>query len=393
MKRMSQIPRIELDPRDDDDLLEECYLRTYNASDGRINDFRSSSVVTALFEGIVHSEAHLLWYLNQLPEAVAFEVMRYSTGIERSDGTPSKGTVYFQLTEPQGTNFLIDTSYPIPYQDTFFTLDSPVVIPAGAYEATGTITCNSVGSRYNIAPWGLVITNTGLSNLSTIYNQTAISGGSDLEPLEETLDRMQRVIRQRQTLVSAKNYEDRAVELLGGGRALAVPLLGSDQASTATGQVHMFLLGNDGVAPSTATLSAIRQTLTDEGFVASYCWASPVEFAELQLDVVATVSLVSDDLSEVIWDAVSELYSPLRYPFGQSISVQDLVYTIRASDDRVSSVFSCLINGSSLDIALPKRWSLPFIRVMTLTLVDGVNSVNYNFGNPDGLVEGTGLDE
>ncbi len=390
---MSQIPRLELDPRNDSDLLQECYLRTYNASDGRINDFRDSSVVTALFEGMVHAQANLLWYLNQLPEALAFETMRYTTGVERSDGTPAKGTLYFQLEAPQATSFLVDTSYTIPYKDTYFTLDEPLVIPAGAYEASGAVTCNKVGTSYNAAPFGVTITNTGLNNLSTIYNLEAISGGSDLEPLELTLDRMQRVIRQRSTLVSAQQYQDRAVELLGGGRALAIPLLSSDRLSTATGQVHLFLLGNDGKPPNTATLSSLANTLTEEGFIASYCWTSPVELFDITCDFVITVTSVSEELALAVYQALSDLYNPLSYPFGQSVSIQDAVYTLRLCDNRVKSVFSTLINGNSLDFALPYRWSLPFLRSVTITLVDGVNSVSYTYGSNDGLVEGTGLEE
>lgn len=390
---MSQIPRINLDPTNDEELLQECYIRCYNASDGRINDFRDSSVVTALYEGFVHAQANLLWFLNQLPEAVAFEVMRYSTQVERSDGTPAKGVLFFQLEAPQATTFLIDTSYTIPYLDTYFTLDTPLVIPAGAYEASGAVTCAKVGTQYNSLPFSIVITQTGITNLATIYNLEPISGGSDLEPLETTLQRMQRVIRQRSTLVSAKQYEDRAVELLGGGRALAVPLLSSNRLDTATGQVHLFLLGNDGKAPNTATLSSIRSTLTSEGFVASYCWASPIEFTDLNTEFVITVTAVSQELATLLYEALQELYSPLLYPFGKSISVQDCIYKLRLADDRVTQVFSALINGNSLDFALPYQWSLPFLRSSVITLVDGVNSVSYTFGTNEGLVEGTGLDE
>lgn len=390
---MSQIPRITLDPQNDEELLQQCYLRTYNASDGRINDFRDSSVVTALFEGMVFAQANLLWYLNQLPEAVAFEVMRYSTGVERSDGTPAKANLYFQLSSPQATPFLIDTAYTIPFKDTYFTLDAPLVIPAGAYEAVGAATCAKVGAMYNTPSFGLVVTNTGLTNLASIYNLDPISGGSDLEPLENTLARMQRIIRQRSTLVSAKQYEDRAVELLGGGRALAVPLLAADKLSTATGQVHMFLLGNDGQPPNTPTLSDISSTLTSEGFAASYCWASPVAFYDINCEFVITVTAVSQQLAQTLYNSLRELYSPLLYPFGQSISIQDAIYQLRLADVNVKQVLSALINGNSLDIGLPERWSLPFLRSVVITLVDGVNSISYTFGDNTGIVEGTGLEE
>lgn len=390
---MSQIPRLELDPRNDEDLLQQCYLRAYNASDGRINDFRDSSVVTALYEGMVHAQANLLWYLNKLPEAIAFEVMRYSTGVERQDGTAAKAVLFFQLESPLGSNFLIDTSYTIPYLDAYFTLDEPLVIPAGAYETSGIATCSQVGSKYNGAPFSLVVTNTGLTGLSSIYNLEAISGGSDLEPIEGTLDRMQRILRQRRTLVSARNYEERAVELMGGGRALAVPLLSSDRLSSATGQVHMFLLGNDSALPTTATLNTVKDALTSEGFVASYCWASPVELFDLQLEFVITSTAVSQELAQVIYNALLDLYDPLTYPFGKSISVQDAVYQVRLCDNRVLQVFSALINGNSLDIALPYKWSLPFLRSIVITLVDGVNSISYTFGSNAGLEEGLGEGE
>ena len=351
---MSQIPKIVLDPDDDESLLAQMYTRVYNASEGHINDFREGSVVTALFEGMAYAQGTLLWYLNQLPEALAIEAMRYSTGITRTDGTPAKGVLHFQLGETLGTNFLIDTSYTIPYLDGYFTLDAPLIIPSGAYEATANVTFNKVGSQYNAAPWSIVITNTGLSGLSTIYNDTPMSGGSDLEPLEQTLNRMQRALRQRYTLVTAEHYQDRAVELLGGGRALAIPLLTSDLLTESPGNVHLFLLGNDGDLPNDATLATIRETLTSEGFAASYAWASPVEFYKLSLDIVITVLGVSQNLADSVWEAILDLYNPLTYPFGQSVSLQDLVVSLRGVDG-VTQVFSSLINGSSLDLALSKR--------------------------------------
>ena len=70
------IPSIILDPRNEDEVILSAYDRVRSASNGIINDFSLSSPIAALIEGQAFVQMELLWYLNQLPTALALEVFR-----------------------------------------------------------------------------------------------------------------------------------------------------------------------------------------------------------------------------------------------------------------------------------------------------------------------------
>ncbi|MBH8577223.1 baseplate J/gp47 family protein [Nostocaceae cyanobacterium CENA369] len=186
----TEIPKLVLDPQNDDQLVQLAFDRIREASGGQLNDFRPGSPLAASVEGQVFALAELLFYLNMLPEALALEVFRLS-GVTRNAGTKATGYLRFLLQTPLGSDFIINAGYSVPFKDSFFVLQEQLYIPAGATEADVLVQVYYEGSDLNCPAFGILISSTGVNCLQTIYNAEAITGGSDLETLKSTITRAQ----------------------------------------------------------------------------------------------------------------------------------------------------------------------------------------------------------
>lgn len=381
---MVQIPRIVIDPADDEALLADMYTRAINASGGTLTDARVSSPLAAIFEGVAYSISELLWYANLLPEAVALEVMRYATGLERLDATYAQGTFTFSLLEVRGNDFVIDTTFRVPYLDAYYSPLAPVVIPAGYYEIEAVMKCSVAGSKYNI-PYtlGLNSTSPALTGLGRVYNTAPVTNAADLEPLETTLSRMQHYLRSRNTLLSQDDYELALVTMAGNGSLVkAIPLMDSNKVKGVTGHVHCFLIKSDGTLPTLTECAAYRDTLTEQVFAGSLVWVSPFVFETVDIQMVIEVTEVTQPLANIIGAVITNYLNPLTYT-SQRVRVQDLEFTARKASDSVLGVDMCLINGSQLDYPLGTEWTLPELNILNVTLTDGRATQTYYLGIVD----------
>ena len=263
---LTTIPSLIIDPNNDDQLRTQAYARTQAASNGLLNDFSVGSVTAALLEGSVFAVAELLYYANMLPSALALEVYRLY-GITRSPGTYSSGTLVFQLSAPISSPFVVNPGYTIPYNGSYYVLTQQLVIPAGSLSAYATVQATQVGSAMNAPSYAVVSANPGLNYLQTIYNDAPITGGTDLETLDATIQRGQASIRSKSVLISITDYQQAAISLMGGGSCTVVPLLSSDRSKYLPGQVHLFLSDATGLPASVGTCQIVQQQLQAQSFV------------------------------------------------------------------------------------------------------------------------------
>jgi hypothetical protein len=372
------LPKIVLDPRNEQELLALAYQRTLEASGGTLTDFRPGSPLAALLEGQVFSIAELFYYMNLLPEALAVETFRL-LGITRSGGTKATGTLRFLLQTSLGTDFIINPGFSVPYKDGYFVLKEQLVIPRGALESDVLVEASIAGASMNAPEFDVFITSTGVNFLQTIWNNQAITGGSDLEDLTDTISRAQQSLRSRDVLVSVTDYELAAQALLGAGsRALCIPFLSSDKTLEAPGQVHLFLCDADGQPVSSGTAQSIQAELQRKVFAASQVWISPMELENLTIEVTCGVNLVSESLADEIALAVYGYLSPLAYPWGAKVRPNEIGFSIRQIPD-VTEVDSVIINQEPLPYLLPHRWSCPFADSVIIQLVqpDGLRAIYY----------------
>lgn len=378
------IPRVTLDPQQDEEMIAQAYERIQAASDNLITDFSPSSPVAALVEGQVFVVAELLWYLNQLPTALALEVLRLS-GVSRNAGTKARGQLNFLLSSPLASDFLVSSGFVVPYKDAGYATVDTLIIPAGSLEGSVAVEAMVEGKVYNAPAFAVSGSSTGLSYLQSIYNPDPITGGSDLEPIEETIRRSQLALRTRNTLVTIEDYENKASELLGfGSRATAYPLISSDRHTEVAGNVHVFAVDSIGKPPSAVTCSSVQQALKALSFAGSSVWVSPVELVQVNIETVLRVPNVSQAIADNIYKALFDYLSPLQFPLGGSIRIKELEYLVR-SVDSVLEVTTLLINSQAVNLPMANRYTTPELDVVTVSLVDDLGrSHSYFLGVTDG---------
>jgi hypothetical protein len=216
--------------------------------------------------------------------------------------------------------------------------------------------------------------------VQTFYNKEPLTGGSDLETLEATIDRGQVALRSRDVLVSATDYEIKAQELLGqNSKATAIPLLTSDRITEKEGNVHVFLIGDLLTPPSSGTCLSIQSALQELTFVASRVWVSPYSIFEIDCRIVCEVEQISRSLAEEIYSAIKAYLDPFAFPLGGTVRYKELEYVAR-SVGGVSGVTDLLLNGAAINVIMPYRYSFPSVATCELTLTNGPESQVYNLG-------------
>jgi uncharacterized phage protein gp47/JayE len=376
------IPKIVLDPRNDEDLLEQAKLRTQAASGGTLADFTPSSPVSALLEGVVFPVAELLFYLNLLPEALALEVARLA-GVDRSEGTKATGSLLVQLTNPLGSPFVLPNGYTWTLRGYQYQATEALTIPTGALEGRVAVEAIAVGTAYNQAAYNLSTSQVGLAYVGSVYNDEAITGGSDLEPMEALLVRIQEALRRRDTLITAADFEQFAQEAMGSGsRAWCIPLLNAGRsAEDVTGAVHVMAMDSTGTPASPATCASLRGQMEPRAFAGCSLWVSPVTVEYINIRATIGVPDLSPDIAQDAYAALTASLDPSRYPLGRTVNLRRLERDL-GNVDRVDEVSFMSLANQETNYAMTGKWSLPAIGTLELSMVDpDGNSVTFYFGN------------
>lgn len=369
------IPSLILDPENEQQVILRAYETIRSSSNGLINDFSPSSPIAALVEGQAFVYMEMLWYLNQLPVALALESFRL-LGIERTAGTTAKGSVTFLLSATLASNFVLPQGYFIPFRDAGFKITENLVIPAGSLEATVKVEATRVGSDMNIAAFGLTNLGASLTYLNNIYNGSPINGGSDIEPLKQTIDRAQIAIRSRDTLVTVNDYESVAVFMLGGDSyAKTYPLLEFNKTKETLGHLHVFLLTRQDdfyVAPSVATCQNIQTQLRDRSFVGASVWVSPASIKPVDIEVVVKAEYLHQDIVTDTYVDLLNYLSPNVIGIGSTIPIKEIEYIVR-SVEGVTSVLTATIDRQSLNTPMPNKYTMPMLGNLAITIQDPTN--------------------
>lgn len=384
------IPKLVLDPQNDEEMLAQFHERVRAASGGLLDDTSLGSAQSAIGEGVIFSVQELLYYANLLPEATALEIFRLY-GVERSPGTRAQGEVTVLLNSALTTAFTLPEGFILPYAPegtvgTGYRLTQPLYIAPGVQEGTVTVEATEPGTTYNLEPFGLYLANP-FNYVEAIYNVSRISGGSDIEPLEATILRGQRAVRSRDVLVSVADYEDAAIAAIGTGVAKVIPFLGSDKITETVGQVHVFLTDLAGVPPSVATCQAIQADLQARSFAASQTWVSPCVSVETNIELSLLMPAHDDLVANNVYMAIKEYLSPAVLGIGNPIRCSKLSFYAQ-SVSGIEDVISVRINGQSLDTPMPQPWSIPEVTAVTIVGTDstGLPKIWY-FGEGTGDTE------
>ena len=382
----ADIPKVILDPRDDVTLLSQMYMRVLNASDGQLNKATAGSALAALFEGIVYALATQRWYINNLPEAIAIEMFRFS-GIRRSAGQFATGEVTVLLNNGLGGDFLMSAGTFIPAQFAAqqtlgqgigYTTQADLRIPAGAIEGTVAVKATTLGASLNAIPYQVVVPGAqlGLPYVNTVHNRAAITGGADVEDMVTYIKRVQADLRSNGTLVTTLDFENAVVALAGGSAyAKAIPLMDANRTTPVMGNVAVFFLFNDYTVPSVTNCGDIRTQLLQQTLAGSYVHVYPMDVKPIQIDAVITVQQWSDDILTTVNDALAQYMAVGAFAPGGTLLIDELRYVIRGCSG-VLGVTTVDIEGQGVNLAMPNQWTVPQLSYLYLTMVDQYGNAN-----------------
>jgi hypothetical protein len=350
-----------IDPRNEEELLEQAQLRVFNSSGGQLNDFSENSPVSALLQGQAFAGSEILYYANQLPLALVIDFLKV-TGTYRRLGTKAKVTLTFNLSSPQSVPFTILEGFEVLDESgnfSFFT-DATLQIPAGLVSGSVTATAEDVGSQYNLPAYSLTGISQPLTFLSGVTNVEPSLGGTDEESIESTIERALKALRQ-DNLVSADDYENAAENILGEGSVCkAIGLLAENRATTQLGAVHLFLLNADKQPANEAQLSQVKSDLETRIQLGTSLYVSPMELLNVSGELVARLvpGKNPEEVIDELWQVFSDYLDPSTYPAGQDIILNELEYRLRVTGG-IKDIESLILNGEPLNIPLPNDYTLP----------------------------------
>lgn len=353
---LTNIPKLILDPQTEAELTELAYARIKTASGNTINDFRPGSAIAAFVEGQTFALAELLYYMNMMPEAIAIEVFKLY-GVERSLGTKAAGELTFTLSQPTLDPFVLPVGYSLSYLDTQLTLLTSLFIGVGNQEATVPVQCDSVGTAYNANAFDILITSIGLAKVNTVYNRKALTGGSDLESIDNLVARCQAATVARTSIITKLDYELSAQKEMGvGSRAVVIPNLASDAVAFRQASIALFLLDATGKPASLTTCAQVRSALFNRILIGTDLNCFPAEFNNVTVEVFCNVLSISDAVGKSIIKAIISYMNPVTYNGGEQLRHNELEYVARQVNG-VTSVDSILMNGEAIDLMAPRRYS------------------------------------
>ncbi len=312
MPQYAPLPSIDLDPRNESELVAAAAQRVYEASGATINDFSSGSPVLALLEGQAFAQAELLAFANSFPESVLVEWIGPFLGAQRRTGSGSVVEIEFQIT-PSSQDFVVFPGFEVSTdpnltggQSVSFVTSDRLRIPPG--EESGRVRAVSLlrGTFTNVPAGSIVNAVTSLAGVLGVSNPEAAAGGQDPELLQEVKERFFSLIRRRNP-VSAEDWEDFFSDALGPGAGVNVLPRRSEKDIyrydtnfvESAPAVSFFVINPDGSPLTTAQRSSLQNLIR---------FALPTEFQ-------GTVYSMEVDDADVVVDL---LYDPNK-PYAQDL--------------------------------------------------------------------------
>ena len=274
MPNYAPLPPIELDPRNESELVAAAAQRVYEASGATINDFSSGSPVMALLEGQAFAQAELLSFANSFPEAVLVEWIGPFLGAQRRTGAGSIVEIEFEIT-PRNQDFVVFPGFELATDPnltggesiTFVTTELLRIPPN---ETGGKVLASALlkGVRGNVPANSIVRPVTSLTGVLGVINREAAVGGQDPELLSEVKERFFTLIRRRNP-VSAEDWVDFFSDALGSGTAVNVLPRRSEKDTfryaedfvSGSPSVAFFVLNPDGTPLTNGQRSALQNLL------------------------------------------------------------------------------------------------------------------------------------
>ena len=367
MPSYSPLPNVELDPRNEAELVQAAARRIYEASNATLNDFSSGSPIVALLEGQAFAQAEFLQFANQFPESVLVEWIGPFLGAQRRTGSGAIVDVKFVI-DPRDDQFDVFPGFQVGTDPNstngeriVFITTERLTIPAGQSEGRVRAISALRSATANVAPGAIARPLTSLAGVKSVTNDEAATGGQNPELLSEVKERFFSLIRRRNP-VSAEDWQDFFSDALGPGATATVLPRRSERETyryeedyvTSAPAVSFFVLNPDGTPITEAQQGALTNLIR---------WSLPVEF----IGYVYPMEVGDVDFN------IELLYDPSK-PYAQNLT--NLTQTVRNNlfsvmqpnavfpisyDQSVTDVESALASTFPLTLGTTNRYLDPDI--------------------------------
>ena len=366
MTRFSPLPRVDLDPRNETEIVNESAKRVYQASGGAINDFSSGSPLLALLEGQAFAQSELLFWMNQLPDKILVDWIGPFLGAQRKLGESSQVNLRFEI-NPRSTRFVIGQGFIVSTDPNLtngvsieFVTEADLVIPPGS--SFGEVTASSVttGEITNVPSETITSFSEPLVDLVSVTNFEPSFGGEDFETLDEVKERFFSLINRRNP-VSAEDWRGLMEDILGQGtQTVVIPRRSSFEGfNDSPGHFSLFSLNPDGSELTSLQIESAQEIIDNKTPISikGHLFSSKVFPVEANIDLTFDPSLPYSRSLENLANQIRELLirslTPGRvFPIEYSPSVTDI-------ESSLTELFPTVFNS-------PNRYITPDINSLQL---------------------------
>ena len=297
--------------------------RTLSASNGLLNDQRTSSVLSALARAYGEGLSDLETIVNaSLNDAIDISIPTLF-GLSTSAGVKATVTLVFTPTKINTINaFTIDAGFKVKLNGKIFETVANLVVPANALNGSVTARAIEVGESSNVdknafTDWGYV------DGLLLITNPSAATGGVNPKTINNLSNDVTASLINR-ALITVDNYNYVAKQYLGNNSTIVtVANLGKDGKTYERGSMNVFALSSGLVLTATRKLALSAQL--SKGWATVYI--SDILVSTLNIKIQLKVTLAENQLtiSQNINNGIRNRFSPNNWLPGADIDLYDCI--------------------------------------------------------------------
>ncbi len=334
------------------------------------------SAHTVIAEGLVWALAQQAHRINKIPKQnhIAFANL---FGIEQRPATAATTTLRFTIDAPTGgTVVTIPAGVEVSSE-----LGDHVFITTETKMRTGDGTLDVMAERSVDGPTLLsanVLTEliSVPTYVTSVTNPTAVDSGSEIEPLDQTLERVRRYQRRGERIVTAKDLEDAILDegLLGNGIVRVFPFVSNGDFASGTK-----LVGHTTAVVMTRTGEVIDATaatriavLIDQVVGNQFVYVVDPDFVEF--DIAFTVRLNSGALESAVLALIEtnlrNFYAASREQFGRGIYRSEIVAVVEgtAGVDRIETIGNQFLTTPVVDTRVAE-YQIAKLEDVTITVI------------------------
>jgi len=315
---------------------------------------------TVIAEALAWMLSQQFYRFNQIPKQnhIAFANL---FGIEQRVATAATGMLEFTIAPPVNTAVTIAAGTEVQSEDGKYVFETiaELVIPYGGL-IRSTLARRTVNGHTLLSAGQITKLIDTPAYVTAVTNPTAVDSGADLEPLDETLERVRRYQRRGERIVTAKDLEDAILDegLLGNGIVRVFPFVSNGDFASG-----VKLVGHTTAVVMTRTGEIIDQVaatriaaLLDQVVGNQFVYVVNPSFVEF--DIAFTVRLNSGVLQSAVVALIEtnlrNFYAASREQFGRPIYRSEIIAVVEgtAGVDRIEAGASSILAAPIVDTKL-----------------------------------------